>query len=268
MAGGGPRLSALGLLEATGRPVVLGLDWLLAALGLAARSLAAAPQLARGPAREEFLRALRLGLLGPLGVQAAFALLVGVTLVGQGLYWLTFAGQSGLIRTLMVDLLAREVAPMLAALVLLARLGTRNLVELSAIRAGPAWRGLAGMGIDPWRTLVAPRALAGALAGFAHTVVAVVLAALGGHLTALALGASTLRPMLFLASVLDSMTVQDFLLVAIKGPALGFAVALATAAAALASAELAGRPATLLPRGLAVGAVAAIGTSVLLGLLL
>jgi ABC-type transporter Mla maintaining outer membrane lipid asymmetry permease subunit MlaE len=268
MAGSRARLNALALLEAAGRPLVLAADWLLAALGLAARSLAAAPHLARGPAREEFLRALRLGLIGPLGVLVAFALLVGVTLVGQGLYWLTFAGQSGLIRTLMVDLLAREIAPMLAALVLLARLGTRNLVELSAIRAGPAWRGLAGMGIDPWRALVAPRAFAGALACFAHTVIAVVLASLGGHLAALTLGASTLRPMLFLASVLDSMTVQDFLLVAIKGPALGFAVALATSATALASAELAGKPETLLPRGLAIGAVAAIGTSILLGLLL
>jgi phospholipid/cholesterol/gamma-HCH transport system permease protein len=268
MAGGGTRLNALDVLEATGRPIVIGLDWLLAALGLAARAVAAAVDLRHGPARIEFSRALSFALTGSLGMVLAASALVGLTLIGQALYWLTFAGQSGLIRSLMVQVLIRELVPMLVAFVLLARVGTRTIVELAAIRSGPAWRGLACLGIDPWRIIVAPRALATALAGFAHTVLAVIVAALGGQLTALALGASTLRPVHFLANVLDAMRLQDFALVALKGPVLGFVLVVVTAAAAIASAELAADPRALLPRALALAALAVIAASLLLSVLI
>jgi phospholipid/cholesterol/gamma-HCH transport system permease protein len=262
-------MTPLAVLEATGRPVVRGLDWLLASLGLAVRALAALPELLRrGPARAEFQRTLRLALPGSLAGVLVAALLVGLTLIGWGLYWLTFVGQAGLVRTMMVDLLVREVVPMLVALVLLARVGTRNLVELAALRAGPAWRGLAGEGIDPFRLLAASRAFACGIAGFVHCVLAVIVTALGAHLTALALGASTLRPAFFLASILDGMRFQDFVLLALKGPALGFTVGLATCAAALTSAKFAATPERLLPRGLGLSVLAAMAVSLVLSLLL
>lgn len=256
------------ILEATGRPVVTGIDWVLATLGLAAHALAAAPDLRRGPVRVEFQRSLRLSLQGSLAHVVLFALVLGMTLIGQGLYWLTLAGQTGLVRTLMVDMLTREVAPVLVAMVLLARVGTGTLLELASVRAGPAWRGLESQGIDPFRLLAVPRAFATGIAGFAHTVIAVAAASLGGHLTALMLGASTLRPIHFLNSVLDSMHIQDFLLVALKGPLLGFTAILVTATVALASAELAAQPPKLVQRGLALGAVAVIVASLVLSALL
>ncbi|MCC7283744.1 MAG: ABC transporter permease [Acetobacteraceae bacterium] len=256
------------LLEAIGRPLVAGIDWVLTALGLAARALAAAPDLVRAPMRQEFQRSLRLAMQGSLAHVALFSLLLGMTLIGQALYWLTLAGQSGLVRTLMVDALTREAAPVLVAMVLLARVGTGTLIELAAVRTGPAWRGLHGQGIDPFRLLAAPRAFATAAAGLAHTVIAVAIASLGGHLTALALGASTLRPVHFLASVLDGMYIQDFLLVALKGPVLGFTATFCTAIVALASVELAREPAKLVQRGLALGATSVIAVSLLLSTLL
>lgn len=261
-------MNPLLVLEATGRPFVLGLDWVLTTLGVAARAMAAIPAMRHGPARDEFLGALRHALPGSLLAVMVAAWVLGLTLIGQGLYWLTFASQQNLIRTLMVDVLVRELAPMLAALVLLARYGTRNIIELAAIRAGPAWRGLAGQGIDPWRTLVAPRAHAAALAGFAHTIFSVVLAALGGHLTALVLGASTLRPVFFLATVLDGMQPRDFLLVALKGPVLGFAVVVVSAVVALASPQLATETRRVVPRGLALTALALPIASLLLSAVL
>jgi len=256
------------LLEATGRPVVTGIDWVLATLGLAVHAIAAAPDLRRGPIKVEFQRSLRLALQGSLAHVVLFALLVGMTLIGQGLYWLTLAGQTGLVRTLMVDALTREVAPVLVAMVLLARVGTGTLLELASVRAGPAWRGLESQGIDPFRLLAVPRAFAAGIAGFVHTVIAVAAASLGGHLTALMLGASTLRPIHFLNSVLDSMHIQDFVLVAVKGPTLGFTAALVTGTVALASARLAEQPPKLVQRGLALGAVAVIAVSLVLSALL
>jgi len=261
-------MSPNALLEATGRPVVTGIDWVLATLGLAARAVAAAPELRRGPMKLEFQRSLRLALPGSLAHVVLFALVLGMTLIGQGLYWLTLAGQTGLVRTLMVDMLTREVAPVLVAMVLLARVGTGTLLELAAVRAGSAWRGLESQGIDAFRLLAVPRAFAAGMAGFVHTVIAIAVASLGGHLTALMLGASTLRPIHFLNSVLDSMHIQDFLLVAVKGPMLGFMAALATATVALASAQLAAEPPKLVQRGLALGAVAIIITSLVLSTLL
>jgi phospholipid/cholesterol/gamma-HCH transport system permease protein len=211
---------------------------------------------------------LRLALPGSLMTVLAASLLVGATLVGQGLYWLTFAGQGGLIRTLMVNVLTREVAPMLVAMVLLARIGTLNLVELSAIRAGPAWRGLAGQGMDPWALLAAPRAFAAGIAGFVHTIFAVAAAAFAGQIVALLLGASTLRPIQFLTDILDAMSLRDFALVALKGPALGFTVALATAGAAIASQRLSANLSRVLARGFSIAALAALLVSLLLSGLL
>jgi hypothetical protein len=64
------------------------------------------------------------------------------------------------------------------------------------------------------------------------------------------------------------MRVQDFALLAVKGPALGFTIGLATSAIALASARLADTPESLLPRGFALSVLAAMGVSLLLSLLL
>lgn len=254
-------------LQALGRPVVLGIDWALAGLGIAARTLLAAPVLRREPARAEFLRFLRIGLPGSARTVAIAALLIGVTLIGQGLYWLTVTGQGGLLDDLMIRVLGRELAPMLAALALLGKLGTLNLIELAELRAGPAWRGLLGQGVDPWRLLVVPRALAAGVAGFVHTVFAFTVAALGGYLTALLLGATTLRPALFLGQVLDAAGPADLLLVTIKGPLLAFGMVLGTSAAALGSARLAADLGRLMPWGLAAGAGTALGLSVLVSVL-
>jgi ABC-type transporter Mla maintaining outer membrane lipid asymmetry permease subunit MlaE len=257
----------LDLLEAIGAWVLRMGDWALTALGLAARALATLPQCRQGPIGAEFMRMLRLSLPGCLRATVIVGLLVGVTLIGQGIYWIEFTGQTNLLVTLLVDVLARELGPILATLVLLLRVGTQNLVELGAIRAGPAWRALVSRGLDPWQLLAAPRALAAAVAGATLSVLVVLLAGLGGGVWATLSGLGIMRPGVLIEAFLRGMTMADYVLLPFKGALMAFLAMQTTALVAMASHTLAANPARLLPRGVAAGAGAALAGSVLCGML-
>lgn len=257
----------LDLLEGTGARVLAAFDWLLTGLGLAARALATLPQCRHGPIGAEFMRMLRLALPGCLRATVIVGLAVGLTLIGQAIFWIEFTGQSNLLVTLLVDVLARELGPIMATLVLLLRVGTQNLVELGAIRAGPAWRALVSQGLDPWQLLAAPRALAVALAGATLSVLVVLLAGLGGGIWATVAGLGIMRPGVLMEAFLRGMTMADYVLLPLKGGLMAFLAMLATSLVAMASRSLAANTARLLPRGVAAGAGAALAGAVLLAVL-
>lgn len=241
-------------------------DWVLTVLGLAGRSLAAAPRCRSGPMRVEFTRMLRLALPGCLRATVIVSALVGATLVAQGLYWIEFTGQRNLLVTLLVDVLTRQLAPILAVLVLLLRVGTQNLVELGAIRAGPAWRGLHSRGLNPWILFAAPRALAAGVAGATLSVLIVAIAGVGGHIYAALSGSSTFAPGVLLEAFLRGMNLADYVMLPVKGALMAFLAMLATALVAMGSLSLAQDPARLMPRGVAAGAGAALAGALLTGL--
>jgi ABC-type transporter Mla maintaining outer membrane lipid asymmetry permease subunit MlaE len=241
-------------------------DWVLTVLGLAGRSLAAAPQCLHGPMQAEFTRMLRMALPGCLRAATIVAVLVGATLVAQGLYWIEFTGQRNLLETLLVDVLTRQLAPVLAVLVLLLRVGTQNLVELGAIRGGPAWRGLHSRGLNPWILFAAPRALAAGLAGATLAVLIVAVAGVGGHVYASLSGSSTFAPGVLMDAFLRGMTLADYLLLSVKSALMAFLAMLATALVAMGSRTMAQDPARLMPRGVAAGAGAALAGALLVGL--
>jgi phospholipid/cholesterol/gamma-HCH transport system permease protein len=257
----------LDLLEAIGARVLTACDWALTWLGLAARALATLPQCRQGPVGAEFMRMLRLALPGCLRATVMVGVAVGLSLIGQAIFWIEFTGQSNLLVTLLVDVLTRELAPILATLVLLLRVGTQNLVELGAIRAGPAWRALVSQGLDPWQLLAAPRALAAAVAGATLSVLVVLLAGFGGALWATVAGLGIMRPGVLVEAFLRGMTMADYVLLPLKGGLMAFLAMLATALVAMASRKLAANTARLLPRGVAAGAGAALAGAVLLGVL-
>ena len=92
-----------------------------------------------------------LPIVGFLGV------ILGVVFVGQTVSLMEQFGAGPFTGTLIVSVFLREMAPMTAGLLVLARVGTASVVELGTARALGEVEALEALGIDPIHYLVVPR---------------------------------------------------------------------------------------------------------------
>ena len=150
-----------------------------------------------------------LPLVGFLGV------VLGLVFVGQTASLMEQIGAGNFTGTLMVTVFLREMVPMTAALVVLARVGTAAVIDLGTARALGEVEALEALGIDPIHYLVVPR-----VAGFAVSVVALslyllVVALASGYAFAYARGLKA-SPVEFLTQVAGALHVLDFPLSALK----------------------------------------------------
>jgi phospholipid/cholesterol/gamma-HCH transport system permease protein len=114
-----------------------------------------------------------------------------------------------------------------AALLVLARIGTANVIELGTARAMGEVEALEALGIDPVHYLVVPRVMGMALGVFALTVYLILGALLSGYFWAFLQGVP-LRPGDYLHQLAGALSGLDFALLAIKTLAFGFIIALVT----------------------------------------
>src|SRR5512140_3592465 len=115
----------------------------------------------------------------------------------------------------MVLVVVRELGPLLSALLVLARIGTANVVELGTARATGEVEALEALGIAPIHYLVVPRVLGMALGVFGLTVYLILGALLSGYLWAFIQGVP-LRPDDYLHQLAGALSGLDFALLAIK----------------------------------------------------
>jgi phospholipid/cholesterol/gamma-HCH transport system permease protein len=108
----------------------------------------------------------------------------GLLIVGQTVGLLTELGAQGYIGTVMVTVIVRELGPLLTALIVLARAGTSNVVELGTIRALGEVEALESIGIDPVHYLVMPRVIALSLSVFCLATYLVLIAIGSGYIVA------------------------------------------------------------------------------------
>jgi len=150
-----------------------------------------------------------LPLVGFLGV------VLGLVFVGQTASLMEQIGAGNFTGTLMVTVFLREMVPMTAALVVLARVGTAAVIDLGTARALGEVEALEALGIDPIHYLVVPR-----VAGFAISVVSLSLYLLvvglaSGYAFAYARGLKA-SPIEFLTQVAGALHGLDFPLSALK----------------------------------------------------
>ena len=230
-------LSPRRLLAAIGRPLLLLLRRLALAAGLGAAVMAAAVQTTtwRRPVRREFIRAML--ETGVHGVRATVVIgaLIGLAMVYQALYWLQAAGQTDLLGRVLVLVLVREIAPLLAGLIIVGRSGLPMLIYLDELRAGGELRMLEAQGIDPFLLLVVPRILAFAISCFCLGMLLLATALLVGYFIGHAVGAVQISLYAFLDTVLRAMGPGTYLLLPIKTLAIGFAVGVTCALPVLAA---------------------------------
>src|SRR5260370_23398903 len=127
----------------------------------------------------------------------------------------------------MVIVVVRELGPLLAGLLVLARIGTANVVELGTARAMGEVEALEALGIDPVHYLVMPRVLGMALGVFSLTVYLILGSLASGYLWAF-LQDVPLRPSDYFRQLAGALSGLDFALLALKTLSFGFIIALVT----------------------------------------
>jgi phospholipid/cholesterol/gamma-HCH transport system permease protein len=173
-----------------------------------------------------FRETARAGLrLLPMFLFVAAAL--GLVVIGQTVSWLTRVGAINYIGSVMVVVIVRELGPLLAAILVLARIGTANVVELGTARALGEVEALEALGIDPVHYLVVPRVLGLAFGTFSLTVYLLIGAVLSGYLWAFVQDVP-LTPGDYFWQLASSLSWLDFALLAVKTVAFGFIIAIIT----------------------------------------
>ena len=158
---------------------------------------------------------LMVGFIG-----AAFGFLI----VGQTVGLLTRVGAEGYIGTVMVTVIVRELGPLLTALIVLARAGTANVVELGTMRALGEVEALESLGVDPIHYLVMPRVIGLATSVFCLTTYLVLIAIAGGYVFAF-LQNVPLTLTDYFTQLNNALRWEDFVLFALKTVLFGSIIA-------------------------------------------
>jgi phospholipid/cholesterol/gamma-HCH transport system permease protein len=224
------------LLAALGRPLVSAARAAAqtAGFGWAVLEAAVRPATWRRPVRAEFLSAMLEAGVGAVRPTVIAAVLIGLAMVYQAMFWLQAAGQANLLGDVLVLVLVREIAPLLVGLILIGRSGTALLINLGMLRSGGQLRMLDASGIDPFLLLVVPRVVAFALSTFCLAIVHLVTALLVGYVAGQAVGAVRLPLYAFIDGLLAAMDARVYLLLLLKTFVIGFVVGVISARAALA----------------------------------
>lgn len=173
--------------------------------------------------RAQILRAgLRL-----LPMTSFLGLALGLVIIGQTVFLLSRVGAQNFTGTIMVTVVVRELGPMIAALLVLARVGTAIVTELGTSRALGEVEALESLGIDPVHFFVVPRVIGLACSIFSLTIYLILTALFSGYLFAF-LQDVPLLPADYFSQLANALTWQDFALLALKTILFGAIIAVVT----------------------------------------
>jgi len=150
---------------------------------------------------------------------------LGLVVIGQTVSLLKRVGAQDYAGVVMVTVIVRELGPLVTALLVLARVGTAIVIELSTSRATGEVEALEAVGIDPIHYLVMPRVLGVSVAIFALTVYMIIVALLSGYLFAF-LQDVPLQPGEYFNQLAGALRYQDFALLALKTVSFGAIIAI------------------------------------------
>jgi phospholipid/cholesterol/gamma-HCH transport system permease protein len=195
----------------------------LITLGVIIKKIGVARRVVRPLIQHEISRA---GVrLLPMFLFMAAAL--GLLVIGQTVSWATRYGATKYLGTVMVFVVVRELGPLITALLVLARIGTANVVELGTARAMGEVEALEALGIDPVHYLVVPRVIGMAVGIFSLTVYLIIGALASGYLWAFMQNVP-LRPGDYFSQLAGALTGLDFVLLALKTILFGFIISIVT----------------------------------------
>lgn len=237
--------------RATWRAVVGPLRWLATAAGIAGGVIwqGLRPVSWRRPARAEFVRFMELAGVQNIPAVTVAGILVGISLVTQGMYWLNRFGEEDLVFTVIAVVLTREIAPLVVGLLAIGRGGLLILDELSELRRNGQCRTLDVQGVDPLLALIVPRVWALAISVFCLTMLLLMVAFVAGHTTARLLGVSNLSSLEFLVEMFATIGSAGYAVLPLKTFGIGLAIGVVCCLTAMEQRQQAGADPTLMPIG-------------------
>ena len=178
----------------------------------------------RRPARAEFLRFMELAGVQNVRAVVVAGLLVGISLVAQGMYWLNQLGEEDLVFSVIAVVLIREIAPLVVGLLAIGRGGLLILDELSEMHRDGQFRALDAQGVDPFLALIMPRVFALAISVFCLTVIFLVVAFATGYVTGRLLDVSRLSSVEFMVEMFRTIGAAGYVTIPVKTLGIGFAI--------------------------------------------
>lgn len=154
---------------------------------------------------------------------------LGLVIIGQSVALLNRygAGAQNYAGIIMVAGVVRELGPLVTALLVLARVGTAIVIELSTQRALGEVEALEALGIDPIHYLVVPRVWGLAVSIFALTIYLIIISLISGYVFAF-IQDVPLKPGEYFEQLASSLRWEDFLLLGIKTMGFGALIAVIT----------------------------------------
>lgn len=156
--------------------------------------------------RATVVQAVRAGYRS-LPLVAMISFLVGMIMALQSAYQLRTLGALELVADLVAISITRELAPLLAAIIVAGRVGSSVAAELGTMKVSQEIDALTVMGIDPIHFLVVPRLVALVVTLPCLTVFADTVGILGGLVVAV--GAIDLGLPGYLENTRDALVLQD-----------------------------------------------------------
>jgi len=155
------------------------------------------------------------------------AVALGLVVIGQTVSLLSKVGAQNYAGTVMVTAVFRELGPLITAIVVLARVGAGNVIELGTARALGEVETLESLGIDPIHYLVVPRVIGMALSIFSLTIYLIIIALFSGYLFAFVQDVP-LQPVEYFNQLAGALNWHDFVLLALKTSLFGMIIAVVT----------------------------------------
>ena len=196
------------------------------------------------------------------------ALIAGLGIVFETLYWLKVFGQSEFAGSLLVVVLIREIGPLLVALIVIGRSVSVIMIELGIMQADGQIRMLDAQGIDPFIYLLVPRVMAVAVCMFSLTIVFTVMTLAAGFVAVNALSGTNLTVYDFIFEILSAMGPADFAAIPVTTLSIGFVTGLIGCTTGLSFSGVAHEVHDLLPSGIMKSVIATLSISLVVTLLL
>ena len=185
------------------------------AVGATVAMLAVRPHNWPRTTRDVLSRQLLFTGIQAIGLVLAVACVMGVSVVLQAQLWLSKVGQRALLGPLLMVLIVREVAPVLANLVVILRSAGAVAAEMANMKLSGEVHVLDGQGLDPLLYLVMPRMVAMMIATIGLSLLFAVVSLSSGFLFGTTIGVRV-RPGEFADSIFAAVGTTDVVNLLVK----------------------------------------------------
>lgn len=180
----------------------------------------------RRSVRYEFVSTTNSIIRGGLFATVFTGVLTGVAAVSQVIYWLGFAGLATMTGSVLINIVVREIAPILVGVLLLGRNGILSTTELGLLVMNGEIRSMQAMGIDPFLLLILPRTLAFTVGGFTLGILFSCASLITGYVMSRISGVITAPVWTFFSNLMSAVSPLDYVAIPLNFIIVGFVVGL------------------------------------------